>query len=474
MRCYTNWKRALSVLIMMLFASSLFAVDGGLEMGTIEKIRSDFQMDTHTRAMYNAITNTDIKGMALNRDLLRQHNELFSHKIDTKGVTNQKSSGRCWLFAGLNIMRPAVIEQYKLGKFEFSQNYLAFYDKLEKANTFYEQIIEYADRPTDDRVMEILLRSPYGDGGWWRYVVDLIEKYGVVPKEIMPETNSSSKTGYMNRLISQKLRADAITLRTMHQDGKSLKKIRAAKEEMLAGVYRMLVMNLGEPPTEFDYRYESKDNGDDDSTTCLSELTTYTPKSFYQEFVGVDLQEYVSIFDHPCIEYGNHYTISMSRNMYDKNDINFANVDVQILKEIALASVLDDEPLWFACDVGRDQDTKNGIMAMDIYDFDPIYNTDMEMSKAERVLYRQSSPNHAMVFLGVDMKDDKPVKWLVENSWGDERGSDGFWTLYDTWFDNHVFNIIVKKEYVPEDVLSIYDKDPIVLPPWDPMFQMLR
>jgi bleomycin hydrolase len=452
---------------LILSASPLIAGDGALTTGLIEQVRTSFEMDVHTKAMYNAITNNDIKSLALNRDILHNHNEVFSNKIKAKGVTNQKSTGRCWLFAGLNIMRPAVIEKYKLSKFEFSQNYLAFWDKMEKANCFLEQIIEFRDRDPLDREMEILLRSPFPDGGWWHYVVDLIEKYGVVPKETMPETRSSENTGMMNRLIGTKLRADAIELRDMNEQGKSVDELRTEKENMLAEVYKMLAMNLGEPPTEFPWRFEDRDS-------VVSEMKMFTPREFYEEFVGVDLNQYVNVFNDPTKEFGKFYQIRMSRNMYDRDDVSYANVEIGVLSDAAMKSVLDDEPVWFACDVGKDQNGEHGIMAMDIYDYQSIYNTEMSMTKAERALYRQSAPNHAMVFVGVDVKDDMPVKWLVENSWGKKKGSDGYWTLYDTWFDNHVYNVIVKKEFVSQEVLDIYKQDPIILPPWDPMYSLFR
>lgn len=439
--------------------------EGELSEDLIERIQANHDLDNHSRAMYNAITNNNVNDLALNRDLLQGHNEVFSHKIKAKGVTNQKSSGRCWLFAGLNILRPAIIENYKLGSFEFSQNYLAFWDKMEKANTFLERIIEYRDTDLLDREMEIVLRSPFPDGGWWKYVVDLIDKYGVVPKDVMPETNSSESTGMMNRLISRKLRVDAVELRAMHAGGASVLELRTEKEAMLSEVYRMLVMNLGEPPSEFPFRYEDRDSN-------VSEMRVYSPNEFYDEFVQVDLHEYVNIFNYPSQEYGGHYKIDLSSNMYDKDDINFANVEIDILKMSAMNSVLDDEPVWFACDVGKDQSRQHGIMAMNVFDYNSIYSTELEMSKSDRAMFRESAPNHAMVFVGVDVKDGEPQKWLVENSWGTSKGSGGYWTLYDTWFDNHVYNVIVKKKYVPKDVLEIYEREPIVLPAWDPMYNM--
>jgi bleomycin hydrolase len=443
------------------------AEDGGLSTGTIDEIRSSMAMDAHTRAMYNAITNTNINDLAINRDILRADNDVFSHKIKAKGICNQKSSGRCWLFAGLNIMRPAVIEKYKLGNFEFSQNYLAFWDKMEKANCFLEQMIELRDHDPLEREMTILLRSPIGDGGWWKYVVDLIEKYGVVPKEIMPETNSSGNTSMMNRLVGRKLRSDAAELRAMNGEGKTLDELHKKKKSMLAEVFRMLVVNLGEPPTEFEWRFEDRDS-------VVSEAKSYTPQEFYTEFVGVDLNEYVNVFNDPSKDYGKHYAIEYSRDMYDKDDIDFANTSIDILKEAAMKSVLADEPVWFACDVGKDQSREHGIMAVNIYDYGPIYGTDWNLTKAERSIYRESAPNHAMVFVGVDVRDGRPVKWLVENSWGSDKGDAGYWHLYDTWFDEHVYNVIVKREFVPEAVLAVYEQDPIVLPPWDPMYELIK
>ncbi|MCK4293674.1 MAG: C1 family peptidase [Planctomycetes bacterium] len=457
----------LVTLAVTLIASSAFADAGALSDQTINKIRSSFKMDTHTRAMYNSITNNDITSLALNRDILREHNELFSHKIKTKGVTNQKSSGRCWLFAGLNTLRPIVIQKHNLKEFELSQNYLAFWDKLEKANCFLENIIEFRKRDMLDREMEFILRKPIPDGGYWENVVNLVEKYGVVPQEIMPETNSSGSTSRMNALIGRKLRADAVKLRKMNEDRKPVKKMRTQKTKMLGEVYRMLVMNLGEPPKKFEWRFE-------DANSVVSEVKTYTPKGFFEELVGADMREYVNLFNDPSKEYGRHYSINLTRNIRDGDDNHFANVKIEVLKEIASKAVLDDEPVWFGCDVGKDQSREHGIMAMGMFDYDSIYGTDMSMSKAERSLFRESAPTHAMVFVGVDMRQGKPVKWLVENSWGKDKGSDGLWTLYDTWFDTNVYNVIVKKKHVPAEVLKVFEQPAKKLPPWDPAWAFVQ
>ncbi len=453
--------------LLSLTTSCLYANEGTLTPETIDQIRSSFEMDAHTRAMYNSITNTDITNLAINRDILRRHNDIFSHKIEAKGITNQKKSGRCWLFAGLNVLRPMVIEKHNLKSFELSQNYLAFWDKLEKANSFLEHIIEFRDRDILDREMEFILRKPIPDGGYWENVVNLVEKYGAVPLEIMPETNSSGNTGLMNNLISRKLRADAVKLRQMHEDDKPITKLHARKAKMLADVYKMLAMNLGEPPSEFQWRFE-------DANSVVSELKTYTPKSFYDDFIGVDLRQYVDIFNDPSKTYGKHYQIALTRNLYDGDDSHFANVEMQTLKAIAVKAVLADEPLWFSCDVGKDQSREHGIMAMEMFDYDSIYGTTIAMTKAQRSLFRESVPNHAMVLIGVDMQNEKPVKWLVENSWGDDKGSKGRWTLYASWFDTNVYSIIVKKEYVPDEVLNIFEQPAIKRPVWDPAYAFVQ
>jgi len=499
----------IAVVSMILLSPPLIAGEGGLTPDNIEKIRNAYEMDRYGRAMYNAVTNNSIDKIALNRDILRGHNEIFSHEIKTKGVTNQKSSGRCWLFASLNRFRPLVIEKYDLKKFEFSQNYLAFWDKMEKANTFLEFVIEMRDRDPLDRELAEFLRHPIGDGGYWLYTVDLIQKYGAVPKEIMPETNSSGSTWQMNKVLKRKLRSAAANLRAMHNDGKSVKQLRAEKETVMADIYKILVMNLGEPPTQFEWRVEigdttnaddddgdgddadkndaddaneidadDDDNGDKNDKTDKKDklimVGTYTPQSFFEEVVGVDLDQYVNIFNNPTQEYDNHFLAVNTRNMYDRDDLEYVSVEMDRLREIAMKSVLNDDPVVFSCDVGKDQYEGGGIMAMDVFDFESVFDTDLSMSKADMCTYFESSSNHMMLIIGVDVRDDKPVKWRVENSWGTKRGSDGYWTMYDDWFGMYAHSIIVKKEYVPQEILDLYDKEPIILPVWDPNTSMMR
>ena len=456
------------VLIILLFAATSISLrgepvgEGGLAPDVIEQVRQSFQIDPSTRALMNALTNNDIKKLAVNRQQYVAHDNLFNHKIKTKGITNQKSSGRCWLFAGLNIMRPRVIAKYNLKEFEFSQSYLFFWDKFEKANLFLELIIETRDRDPLDRELEMILRSPFPDGGLWIYVVELIEKYGVVPQSVMPESHQTSNTSMMDRLISRKLRKDASILRQMGQGGATVSDLRSRKVEMLKDVYKMLVLNIGEPPAQFQWRYETKDS-------VVSQVKTYTPKSFFKEVVDVNLRDYVPIYNHPMRPYDRLYQMRLNRNIYDRPDNMFINLDTERMRELALKQLLDNQPVYFACDVGKEDNYEHGIMSPRIYDYDSFYGLDFSMSKEEKFRYRESRSTHAMVFVGVDTLEGKPTKWLVENSWGDERGDEGYWTMYDEWFDQYVYKVIIHKKHLPEQVLDILKTEPVVLPPWDPM-----
>ena len=441
--------------------------EGGITPAMIEKMQQSFELDAATRAAMNALAKNDIKDLTLNREVLLTSDHFFSHKIKTGGITNQKSSGRCWLFAGLNIMRPKILEKYNLSDFDFSENYLFFWDKLEKANFFLESIIQTREKDIYDREVEWLLKHPCPDGGWWHFVVELINKYGAVPESAMPETNSSGKTGMMNRLLARKLRQDAVILRGMSEEGRGESALRKGKEDMLQEIYRMLAINLGVPPTEFQWRYETKDDS-------VSQAETYTPLEFYREVVGVNLDDYICMFSCPSRPFEKLYQIKFDRDMFDKPNFTFINLDIEELKEYTLASVLDDEPVWFACDVGKEDYVEGGFMALGIYDYAALYGVDMELSKTERIVYRESVPNHAMVLTGVDVDGDKPVKWLVENSWGDDRGKKGYWAMSDEWFEEYVYGTILHTKYIPKRVLDILKTDPTVLPPWDPMYSFVR
>lgn len=462
--------------LMILPAFGQTSADGSLSPKLLKSLRDGYEMKEGDLARHNAITNNSINSLALNRAIVAGEDGFFSHKIKTKGITNQKSSGRCWMFAGLNTMRPQVIRDLKVDGFEFSTSYLQFWDKMEKSNLYLEDIIELRKVDRLDREWLLVNEWNTGDGGWWNYVTGLIEKYGVVPASVMPETHSSENTRTMNVILGRLLRARAVALMKSHQEGASLEKLRAQKEKSLQEVYRFLVLNLGEPPVKFEWRYQAdsdkKGEGKDDSPKVknekLTEAKSYTPKSFYKKFVGVNLQDFVCLQHDPSQALGKHYRFHRAANMAGQQDMNFANIDMKAMKEITAKSILANEPLWFAANVSIDQSSEHGLMAHKLYDYGTLFDLDLEISKTDRSIFGVGASNHAMVLVGVDLENGEPRKWLVENSWGGEKGNKGTWTLYDDWFDEHVTTVIVHKAHVPKEILKIYESEAEVLPSWYP------
>jgi bleomycin hydrolase len=463
MRLCTLRGLGLAMLLCCLSVAAIAAEDDGtLGPELTKSLLGSVKIDGPTRALHNALTINDAGRLAVNREIVKAHNDLFSNRIKTKGITDQKGSGRCWLFAAMNIMRPAVIEKYKLDDFEFSISYLSFWDKLEKANFFLETMIELRDRDFTDREYDYFVKDPTNDGGWWILVVALIEKYGVMPKEAMPETFPSEHTGTMNAILETKLRADAVQLRRMAAEKKSLPQMREAKRKMLADIYRILVLNYGLPPSEFTYRYADKDKK-------ASQPKKYTPQSFYKEWVGLDLSQYVHLVNDPTQPYDRHYRMRRVKNIVGGPEVNYVNVPIDVLKSVASKSIIDNQAVVFSCDAGKDMDVENGIMQAGLHDFGSIYGVDLTLGKADRLRTRGGTANHAMIFIGVDMQDGKPAKWLVENSWGAARGKNGLMTMYDKWFEEHVYDSVVRKAYVPNEVLKVLQEEPVELPPWNPL-----
>jgi len=480
--------RATLVLLLCLFFILLPAVqaadDGHINENLIKKMKAGYEPTPSKEAVTNALAANKVKDLALNRDKLVKRDPYFNYKLTTTGITNQKSSGRCWMFAGANILSPIIKKKLDIENFELSHTYLAFWDRLEKANLFLEQVIEFRDLPLTDRKMESILSSPYGDGGWWHYFVGLIEKYGLVPVSAMPETYQSSATGHINSLTNTKLRADAAELRRMHRDGKKVKQLRQRKEEMIAELYNFMALNFGQPPDEFIFRYETKDTTAADSADStkteskskkIIKTATYTPLSFYREFISNRLPEFVALADNPTKKYHKLYQGEWSRSIYEKPDFTMLNLPIEKLKDYCLASLLDSQAVWFACDVGKDHNSDSGLLAVDIYEYDKLYNLDFKMTKAERLDYMDSWTSHAMAIVGVDTTDSgQPRKWLVKNSWGTKNGDKGYWTMYDDWFDEFLYVIIVNKKYLTPEDLAKFDEKPVILPMWDVFSRALR
>ena len=456
------------------------ADDGALTPELVEQLRSGYEMDAGDRARFNAVTNADIKTLALDRALVTGVDGNFSHKIKTKGVTNQKSSGRCWMFAGLNVMRPKVYADKKLADFAFSAAYLQFWDKMEKSNLYLEYMIELRDADFLDRDWEVVNEWTLNDGGWWNYVTGLIERYGVVPADVMPETHSSENTSTMNEVLERLLRAEASKLLAASKNGATPAELRSAKEKSLAGVYRYLCLNLGEPPTEFEWRYEAKseekdgknDDEDKDEPSVenkdLQDWRKFTPKSFYDEFVAVPLRDYVCLYNDPKQPFGKHYRFERTTNMAGTEDMHFVNIESGAMRAIASSSIVAGEPVWFAANVSVDQSKDHGLMADGLFDYDSLFGIDTRMTKAERTRFLAGSSNHAMVFMGVDLRDGAPQKWLVENSWGSDTGNGGVWTMRNDWFDENVYVIIINRSHVPAEILAAFEQDAVALPAWYP------
>ena len=437
-------------------------------------------MNDVDRACHNAVTGNDINAVALSRELVRGDDGHFSHRIKSKGITNQKKTGRCWMFATLNVLRPQVIRDHHMEEFEFSTTYLQFWDKLEKSNIFLESLIELREVDFLDRDWEAVNRDPFEDSGWWNYAADLIEKYGVVPQSAMPETHSSEDTRAINQVLGRLVRARGVGMFEKHKAGGTVEDLRALKEEALKEVYRFLVLNFGVPPTEFEWRYQQtrKRDGDDADAEMLqveqeglTPLERYTPQSFYQQYVSQPLSDYVCLYHDPMNPVNKHFSLHRTRNVEGAKDMHFVNVDMGLIKEVAVASVLANEPLWFAVDMDPDQSGDHGLMAHGLFDYETLFGIDLTISKADRVRFRAGVSGHAMALMGVDLADDgAPRKWLVENSWGtaEGKGKGGFWTIQGEWFDEHVYTMIVHKRHVPDEILKQFREEAIQLPAWYP------
>lgn len=437
--------------------------NGGITPEMLSRISEGYSGTPEQKAVRNALASNPLSAVAVNAENLAMMDTHFSDVVKTEGITDQKSSGRCWLFTGLNVLRAKMIEKYDLGDFYLSQNYLFFYDQLEKSNLFLQAIIDTRNLPWDDRTVDWLLRNPLSDGGQFTGVSNLIMKCGMVPAEVMPETYSANNTSQMAGLIKRKLREYALEIR--ENAGIKEKALENRKEEMLSEVYRMLVYFLGEPPVSFEWSMWDK-NGN------LLSTKEYTPKSFYDEYIGEDLEDnYIMVMNDPSREYGKVYEIEYDRHVYDGHNWLFVNLPIEKIKEMAIASIKGGCAMYFSCDVGKFLDSRRGTLNLDNYDYSSLLGTDFGMDKAERIRTYDSGSTHAMTLIAVDIDENgNPVKWMVENSWGPAAGYQGKLIMTDEWFDEYMFRVVVEKQFVPEDVMEMMKQQPIKLPPWDPMF----
>ena len=431
----------------------------------IKKYRRNFNNHPTSKISMNAATRTDVRKVAMNWDAFRDIDHTFSDKVSGEmKATSQMRSGRCWGFAGLNLLRVYLGRKYKLKNFEFSQNYFIFFDKLEKANYFLENIIETVEQSIDSRLVMHLLSSPVQDGGQWDMFVNLLKKYGTVPKKVMAESHQSSNTAQMNKLVTRKLREFALQLREASSKDKTPSELRTMKDDMMSTIYQMLCISLGTPPEKFDWSIRNKKDK-------FQRFTDLTPQKFYKEHVGINLDDFVCLINDPrsFTEYNKTYTVEYLGNVSGGNIIRYLNLETDELRKYTIKSIKANDPVWFGCDVGKFFTRQFGVMDMNLFEFDRFYGTTFSMNKAQRLEYGDSVMTHAMLFTGVDLKDKKPTKWRVENSWGTDHGEKGFDIMTDPWFDQFMYEVVIHKKHLTKKIIDMYNMKPIGLPPWDPM-----
>ena len=440
----------------------------GVTKTQIEEFRKSFDSDPSATVAQNAVSNADLSTLALRRDLVQDMDFSFSTKLDDWNATNQRRSGRCWLFATLNLFRVGAMKKMNLKKFEFSQAHIHFWDKLERANHFLEAILETSDRPVDDRTIHFLLSDPIGDGGQWNMATNLIRKHGLVPMSAYPESHSSSNTRSMNTVLKDILRTSASEIRKILDDGGSNNEARRHKEGRMKEIWRVLCIHLGTPPEKFDWQWRDKDNE-------FHRKGTMTPLEFVDEYVEVDWEEYICIVNDPRNEYYRTYTVDFLQNVAGGPPVVYLNVPSNEMKDITQRLLENGTPVWMGCDVGKNMARKRGLWDAELYDLKGLYGIQFGMEKADRLRFGQTMMTHAMLFTGVDVVDGKPRRWRVENSWGSEdSGEKGFYTMNDNWYDEHMFEIAAPKHYLTDEMKSGLKGDPIVLPAWDPMGSLAR
>src|SRR5579875_1937574 len=426
----------------------------------VELLRKEFDARPVNRLFQNAVTTSPITKVALDRSIVTSTDRTMSHRLDKWPATSQEKSGRCWMFAGLNLLRAGVMSRLGVKDFELSQNYPFFWDKLERWNSFLGSMVQLADRPADDRTLSWLLQDVMGDGGQWNMFAALVRKYGVVPKSVMPETDSSSDTAAMNKNLRSLLRQAARDIRAA-ESGDEVLGIRA---RVMSAAYRILAIHLGTPPAEFEWQW-TDDDGEFHRDGIL------TPTEFRDRYLTIDVDDYVCLVDdpRPTSPRGRTFTVDQLGNVVGGSPVRYLNVPPATLKSLAAQAIVAGEPVWFGCDVGQMMERHLGIWDAGLYDFDGVYDTELSLDKADRLQLHETLMTHAMLLTGVDLDGDTPRKWRVENSWGDDKADKGFYTMNDSWFGEYVFEIAAPRDRLPADLQAALDTEPIVLPAWDPM-----
>lgn len=432
-----------------------------LTLDEIAKFQQDYQQNKQNKIAELAVVNNGVQKASFNGEGIRDLNRTFSIEIPTDNVTDQKQSGRCWLFAALNVLRHKFAKQYHTKNFTFSQSYLFFWDRIERANIFFNHILETADKPVDDRTVHFYLQAPDTDGGQWHMAISLIRKYGLVPTYAQDESFTANNTAAFNQALNMKLRENGLVLRKLAQAGKN-DEIEQKRQEYLSEIYRMAVIAFGQPVQKFDLEFK-----DDDRNYKLDQ--NITPLDFFHNYFEDDLDDYVVLFNAPDHEYDKLYAFPFEDNVEGGSPVRFLNTKIENLKEAAIKQLKDGETIWFGCDVGKQSDRQKGILAANLYETDTIFGIETKLNKKERLQTGASGSTHAMTFVGVDVVDGKPRQWKVENSWGTKVGDKGYFVMDDKWFDEYLFKVVVKKQYLPEKLVKIAEGEATPVPCWDSM-----
>ena len=439
-----------------------------IDSAVLNKFNADFNKIPAAQVIKNSVANNGIYKASATLQSKIAMDPTFSIELETGKVADQKQSGLCWVFAALNTLRHPMQAKFKIKDFELSQGYIFFWDKLEKSNYFYENVIKTADLKIGDRKIDFLMATPQQDGGQWDLICGLLEKYGVVPKSIMPDTASRINSSELNHVLNSKLRKDAVQLRKLVNDGVSLSEVETTKEHMLSEVYRMLVYTIGEPPTHFNWSYR-------DDNQQFHQVENITPQEFYKQYINLNLADHISTINAPTADkpYNHVYTVELLGNVVGGRQVRHLNLELQDFKQAAIKQLQAGEAVWFGSDISQMSDRKTGIMDTKLYDLNGLFNIDLNMTKAQRLDYGESMMDHAMVITGVDLNNDQqPTKWKVENSWGEKVGTKGYFVMSDAWFDQFVYQLVIDKQYLPEKLQQVYEQEkdaPKVLVPWDPM-----
>ncbi|WP_283096116.1 C1 family peptidase [Apilactobacillus xinyiensis] len=427
----------------------------------LHDLRKQYESAPESSILERAVTQNGINNVAKDKDIKTKLNPVFSVEVETGNVSNQKRSGRCWLFSILNTLKHRFAKKYNVKNFELSQNYLFFWDKIERANIFYDRMIATAGLPTNDRTVSFYLDGPGTDGGQWAMAASLVQKYGVMPTSAFSETNVSENTTDLNEVLNLKLRRDGMKLREMVNNDATDEDINAAREKMLSEVYRIAGYSLGVPPKTFDFEYR-----DDKKKYHLD--CNLTPKSFYAKyFSDVDLNDYVVLSNSPDKAMNKRYSMSAQNNVVGGINIEFLNLTMPELKTAAIEQLKAGETVWFGNDVTRQLSRKEGLLDANLYHYDELFNLNLSMTKAERLAYKQGEVSHAMTLTGVDLVNDKPTKWKVENSWGDKNGFNGYFVMADNWMDEYVYEVVINKKFLTDSQRELLSLAPEELKPWD-------